>query len=329
MGDQIQVVDTGKDPFKVDGTDPRKPYEKYEGSFDELIQFSKLEEEVRKGGYNHNLPKIAEQEAQFVIGKRKWVGDHIEVYDYDEEVTNYLKNSKPNDLPTLYPSIKTGFQRRQKGFEEASSQSLESIIKSTPDEKLEGLMKYLDPINGLSGQYKTISELHTQVKQMGGLLEKYTEGKKGKPLTDEDKKKLIKAMRGYVEEYYKTHPDYLEGISEKNVEELDRNGNTVTNKDRLLKIKSDRVVALGLILETLKYSDGLVVAKMQNLYQEKMQAFNKALKGNVPGYVKASLMKLKDLKEDKETGTPDGNKYVHSLYQQLFNEKYKKQGQEE
>jgi hypothetical protein len=330
MGDQIEVVDTGKDPFEVEGTDPRGPYKKFENSFEELTEFGKLEEEIRKGGYNHSLPKIAEQEAQFILGKRKWVGDHVEAYGYDEQFTDYLKNSKPNDLPTLYPTIKTGLGRRKKEFEAASSQDLESIIKSTPDEKLGGLLNYLSPPpSGLSGEYKKLAELHGQVQGMGGLLGQYKEGKKGKPISDEDKKKLVKRMRGIVEDYYKTHPDYLESISEKDVEELDSKGNTITNKDRILKIKSDRVVALNLILETLKYSEGLVVSKFERIYEERREEFNKELEGKVPGYVKASLMQWKDVKKNDDNGLPDGKEYVLDKYLKLFNEKYKKQGQEE
>ena len=316
MGDQIQVVDTGKDPYKIEGTDPRGAYEQYEGAFDELIQFGKIEEGLRKGEYNPNLPDKAKNESKFITGKRRWVNKKIELYDYDKDLASALENAKPDDRNVLYPTIQRGLQRRDIEFKRAGSQNLEAIIKSTPDKKLGGLINYLAPIEGLSGEYKTISELHAQVKQIKQLLDLYENGKEGKPLSENTKEELISGMRGIVEEYFRTNPDYLDSMSK-------------TGDDRILKIKSDRAIALGLILDTLKYSDRLVLTKINRIYKEKSKAFNDALKGNVSGYVKASLMKWKDVTKDDTTGMPDGKEYVHQRYEALFNEKYKKQGQEE
>lgn len=324
MGDVIEIFDTGKGPFEVEGTDPRGAYEQYENALDDLVKFGKIEEGVRKGEYNHDLPNIAKKESKFITGKRRWVDGKIETYDNDKDLANTLENARPDDKPTLYPTIRTGLQRRQVELQRAGSQSLESIISSTPDDKLEGLMKYLRPVDGLGDQYKRISELHTRVKSIRRLLELYENGEDGKPLSDNTKENVIRNMKDIVEEYYRTHPDYLESSEIKDVQELDKKGNTITTQDRILKIKSDKAVALGLILETLKYNSGFVLDKIHKIYREDSKKLEGELKGNVPGYVRASLMRWKDIKENRERGLPDGEKYVHSLYQQLFQEKYEK-----
>ena len=68
---------------------------------------------------------------------------------------------------------------------------------------------------------------------------------------------------------------------------------------------------------------------MERILGEKSQAFEKALEGKEADYVKATLMKLKGMKEDKSRGILDGNDYVFNLYESVFSQKYKKQGQEE
>lgn len=307
MADQIA-------DFEIEGTDPRDAYKQYEGAFDEFIKSRQLEERVRKGEYVSDLPKRAQKEARFITGKRKWVNGELEVSDYDKDLDAVISSSKPDDLHTLYPSIQAGVERTKSDLDRASSQDLEAIIKATPDKKLEGLMKYLSPIE-LEGKYRDLSRLDREVRSMGALMGDLEGGKDGKTLTDNKKEKIISEMRKYVEDYYKTNPTYTD-VSEK------------SDGSKEISVKPGKQVALGVILDTIKYSDRFVLSKFKSIYDEKSKELKEKLKDDAPGYVRESLMKWKDVEEDKKAGIPNGQEYVKSLYEQLFTEKYKQEGQE-
>lgn len=289
----------------IDG-DSRNPFERYQGSYDDFYQFKEIEKKVTSG-YFHELPQIAQNEAKIITGKRRIKKGKLEVYDFDKDLVDSLGKERPDNLPALYPSIKAGLQRRANEFQKYGS-NLESIINSTPDKVLNGLLGLINPVDGLPGKYNKIAKLHGEVKYLGELRKMYNEDKdkNGEHIGEGNKKKVLENIREVVADYYKSDLAYV----------------TLSKDGKTSKVKEGSEAAFSLIMETLKYSDAFALMRFEKIYSQKAKEFEKAMKEDSSGYVKASLKKLSGLKEDKKKGIPDGKQYVSGLYEQLFSQKY-------
>lgn len=332
MGDIIEIKKTEDKEFDIEGHDSRNSYEKFEGSLEGLLFFQNLKKRVDKGEFIEELPEIAKKEAKIQTGKREWVNGKIEVYGFDPDVEK-LEDEDPKNIKALYPSIKYGAYRNQVELQRAiQEEGLENIIASTPDDKAEALFKYVTPQPGLKNEYGKISKLHRETGEMQELLHIAETGKDshGRDIGASQKVNVIKQIKDFVQDYIKEDPYYVKERDTRDVDDIDDDtGERIKKRKKVIKVKEDKWISFNFIMELIHASDNYAITKMSRILKEKSEEFEKAIKGKVPGYVRANLMKLKDMKEDKEKGTPDGNQYVLGLYQRLFAEKYEKKDKEE
>jgi len=328
MGDIEEEIHDGKET-EIEGVDPRNVYQKYEGTVFSLLEADDLEKKVKKGGYVHDLPDTAGAEAKYSTGKKKWVDGKLKVYGEDKDLVGSLEDENPNNTAALYPWVQKGIHRRQKELKEIKDkESLESIIAHTPEDRLEALFKYITPIESLGGEYGDIARLHSEFSGMERLWKAYNgeEGEKGKPGErpgDFDKKQALEKIKGVIENHYKHNTNYVKEEGTREVNKIDEFGNPYTKSERVLKIKEDKKEVLDAIIQTIKYSETFALRKMARLLGKKQEEFSKAIKDKVPDYVRATLMKLKDVPENKKKRMPDGNTMVYGIYEKFYQDQYK------
>jgi len=296
-----------EESYPIEGTDPRNPFQRYVGSFLELNQFKELEKTLSSGGYEHKLPEIASTESAIGTGKRRWVDgeNEPEVYDFDEGIVRAMRETRPNDLPALYPWVKVGIDRRAREHKQSKEGQLENIVRTTPNDFLEAMFASGDvkPVPGLSGEYANIAKLHAEYSAIDSLFNTLKSGKnsKGEQISDFEKDEILKKLRKIVKAQYESDTKYV------NI-----NGNRA-------EVKPNKKVVFSAIKDTIAYSDRFVLNKAEELRDIKKQEYESAIQGKVPEYVKATLSKTLEIAEDKEKA----EKYVFGIYEKMLSPKSK------
>lgn len=235
----------------------KKPtrFEEFAQLYGQFRELNGLLEKIEHGGSDPNLHGLLANE---IASQEKPKGMDQEDFDRDRSIA---LNSLPNNLNNPYvttPILRGIVERSGNEFGEFGTKNLESILKSTPDEVLSGLLQYFTPVKpgDYHGSYRDIAKLHWNVRVMEDRLEAL----KNPDESEVTKQIALGQIKETVSKHYKS--EYADN-----------------------KAMASYLIALAQYGSDSKFA----LMKYELMFQEMREDLQEELEGNLPGYLKESL----------------------------------------